>query len=142
SFFGGGSRDRLWRTSVESRLTTPLPSLSPLQVMALSNPRVAALLLERGANPNVPDPSTGSLPVHDAAREGFLDTLQVLVSGGARLDLCNNYGRLPLDEAAEASPLQPVRLSAALRCAGSLSWSNIWRIGRLSETTFFLKKAS
>ncbi|XP_026528056.1 cyclin-dependent kinase inhibitor 2A-like [Notechis scutatus] len=77
-------------------------------VMKLGNPRVAALLLERGANPNVPDPSTGSLPVHDAAREGFLDTLQVLVSGGARLDLRNNYGRLPLDEAAEGGQSQVV----------------------------------
>ncbi|ETE67547.1 Cyclin-dependent kinase inhibitor 2A, partial [Ophiophagus hannah] len=124
---------------VESCLTTPLPSFSSLQVMKLGNPRVATLLLERGANPNVPDPSTGSLPVHDAAREGFLDTLQVLVSGGARLDLPNYYGRLPLDEAAEttegrrleadsagrcwsgtsraASHFQLLRFSAALRCA-------------------------
>lgn len=69
--------------------------------MKLGNPRVAELLLERGANPNLPDPSTGSLPVHDAAREGFLDTLQILISGGARLDLPNHYGRLPLQEAAE-----------------------------------------
>lgn len=69
--------------------------------MKLGNPKVAELLLERGANPNLPDPSTGSLPVHDAAREGFLDTLQVLISGGARLDLPNRYGRLPLQEAAE-----------------------------------------
>ncbi|XP_034267152.1 cyclin-dependent kinase inhibitor 2A-like [Pantherophis guttatus] len=74
---------------------------SAIQVMKLGNPKVAELLLERKANPNVPDPSTGSLPVHDAAREGFLDTLQVLISGGARLDLPNYYGRLPLDEAAE-----------------------------------------
>ncbi|XP_070592357.1 cyclin-dependent kinase 4 inhibitor B-like [Erythrolamprus reginae] len=74
---------------------------SALQVMKLGNPKVAELLLERRADPNVPDPSTGSLPVHDAAREGFLDTLQILISGGARLDLPNNYGRLPLDEAAE-----------------------------------------
>uniref|UniRef100_A0A670ZVI3 Cyclin dependent kinase inhibitor 2B n=1 Tax=Pseudonaja textilis TaxID=8673 RepID=A0A670ZVI3_PSETE len=81
---------------------------SAIQVMNLGNPRVAALLLERGANPNVPDPSTGSLPVHDAAREGFLDTLEVLVSGGARLDLRNCYGRLPLDEAAERGQNQVI----------------------------------
>lgn len=69
--------------------------------MKLGNPQVAELLLERGANPNVPDRSTGSLPVHDAAREGFLDTLQALIAGGARLDLPNYYDRLPLNEAAE-----------------------------------------
>ncbi|KAG8130502.1 hypothetical protein E2320_017077 [Naja naja] len=85
---------------------------SAIQVMKLGTPRVAALLLERGADPNVPDPSTGSLPVHDAAREGFLDTLQVLVSGGARLDLPNYYGRLPLDEAVESGQSQVVHFLA------------------------------
>ncbi|KAK9408113.1 CDKN2A: Cyclin-dependent kinase inhibitor 2A [Crotalus adamanteus] len=107
--------------------------------MKLGNPRVAELLLERGANPNLPDPSTGSRPVHDAAREGFLDTLQVLISGGARLDLPNHYGRLPLQEAAETTDGQ--RLEAAgrglpsparradplhwLLCVSLSSWGNI-----------------
>ncbi|XP_060092379.1 cyclin-dependent kinase 4 inhibitor B-like [Heteronotia binoei] len=74
---------------------------TPIQVMMLGTPSVAELLLQRGADPNRPDPATGSLPVHDAAREGFLETLQVLCRGGARLDLPDRWGRLPLDLAAE-----------------------------------------
>ncbi|XP_063152769.1 SH3 and multiple ankyrin repeat domains protein 3-like isoform X1 [Candoia aspera] len=84
-------------------------------VMKLGNPKVADLLLQRGANPNLPDPSTGSLPVHDAAREGFLDTLQVLLSGGARLDLPDDRGRLPLDVAAENGQSHVVRFLAPRR---------------------------
>ncbi|NWU86692.1 CDN2B inhibitor, partial [Onychorhynchus coronatus] len=71
-----------------------------LQVMMLGSPRVAELLLQRGADPNRPDPSTGCLPVHDAARAGFVETLAVLHRAGARLDLPDGRGRLPLDVAA------------------------------------------
>ncbi|XP_074851080.1 cyclin-dependent kinase 4 inhibitor B [Carettochelys insculpta] len=80
---------------------------TPLQVMMLGSTQVAELLLQRGADPNRPDPSTGSLPVHDAAREGFLDTLVALHSGGAALDLRDKWGRLPL-ELAEAGGHQRV----------------------------------
>ncbi|XP_044284052.1 cyclin-dependent kinase 4 inhibitor B-like [Varanus komodoensis] len=75
---------------------------SAMQVMMMGNPRVAELLLQRGADPNRPDPSTGCLPAHDAAREGFLDTLRVLHGGGARFDLPDHQGRLPIDLAAAA----------------------------------------
>ncbi|NXF09829.1 CDN2B inhibitor, partial [Smithornis capensis] len=71
-----------------------------LQVMMLGSPRVAELLLQRGADPNRPDPRTGCLPVHDAARAGFLETLAALHRAGARLDLPDGRGRLPLDVAA------------------------------------------
>ncbi|NXE96186.1 CDN2B inhibitor, partial [Menura novaehollandiae] len=43
---------------------------TPIQVRS---PRVAELLLRRGADPNRPDPRTGCLPAHDAARAGFLE---------------------------------------------------------------------
>ncbi|NXN84168.1 CDN2B inhibitor, partial [Bombycilla garrulus] len=43
---------------------------TPIQVMTLGSPRVAELLLRRGADPDLP-----CLPVHDAARAGFLETL-------------------------------------------------------------------
>ncbi|NXI20289.1 CDN2B inhibitor, partial [Irena cyanogastra] len=46
---------------------------TPLQVMMLGSPRVAELLLRHGADPNRPDPRTGCLPAHDAARAGFLE---------------------------------------------------------------------
>uniref|UniRef100_A0A8B9P069 Uncharacterized protein n=1 Tax=Apteryx owenii TaxID=8824 RepID=A0A8B9P069_APTOW len=51
---------------------------TPLQVMKLGSPRVAELLLQRGADPNRADPRTGCFPAHDAARAGFLDTLAAL----------------------------------------------------------------
>ncbi|XP_053910469.1 cyclin-dependent kinase 4 inhibitor B-like isoform X2 [Cuculus canorus] len=73
---------------------------TPLQVMMLGSPRVAELLLQRGADPNRPDPLTGCFPAHDAARAGFLETLAALHRAGARLDLRDGRGRLPLDVAA------------------------------------------
>ncbi|NXL66065.1 CDN2B inhibitor, partial [Chordeiles acutipennis] len=82
---------------------------TPLQVMMLGSPRVAELLLQRGADPNHPDPRTGCLPAHDAARTGFLETLEVLHRAGARLDLPDGRGRLPLDVAA-GGPYGPVGL--------------------------------
>lgn len=81
---------------------------TPIQVMMMGNTRVAELLLQRGADPNRPDPLTGSLPVHDAAREGFLDTLVALHRGGARLDLGDRSGRLPIDLAVESGHRQVV----------------------------------
>ncbi|XP_061486906.1 cyclin-dependent kinase 4 inhibitor B-like isoform X2 [Rhineura floridana] len=84
------------------------------QVMKMGSPRVAELLLQRGADPNRPDPSTGSLPIHDAAREGFLDTLQVLHLGGARVDLPDKEGRLPVDRAEENGQHHVVRYLSCL----------------------------
>uniref|UniRef100_A0A8C4XNA1 Uncharacterized protein n=1 Tax=Falco tinnunculus TaxID=100819 RepID=A0A8C4XNA1_FALTI len=78
-----------------------------IQVMMLGSPRVAELLLQRGADPNRPDPSTGCFPVHDAASAGFLETLEALHRAGARLDLPDGFGRLPLDVAA-GGPHGPV----------------------------------
>ncbi|XP_071586642.1 cyclin-dependent kinase 4 inhibitor B-like isoform X2 [Heliangelus exortis] len=83
------------------------PREPPARVMMLGSPRVAELLLQRGADPNRPDPRTGCLPVHDAARTGFLETLAVLHRAGARLDLPDGRGLLPLDVAA-GGPHGPV----------------------------------
>ncbi|KAM9587054.1 cyclin-dependent kinase 4 inhibitor B-like isoform 3-T3 [Morphnus guianensis] len=86
--------------------SSPFPALRT-EVMMLGSPRVAELLLQRGADPNRPDPRTGSLPAHDAARAGFLETLAALHRAGARLDLPDGRGRLPLDVAA-GGPHGPV----------------------------------
>ncbi|KAM6290116.1 cyclin-dependent kinase 4 inhibitor B-like [Aegotheles albertisi] len=98
---------------------------TPLQVMMLGSPRVAELLLQRGADPNRPDPRTGCLTAHDAARAGFLETLAALHRAGARLDLPDGRGRLPLDVAAGGphGPVarylrQPQSLPAAAPAAG------------------------
>uniref|UniRef100_A0ACB8ESU5 Uncharacterized protein n=1 Tax=Sphaerodactylus townsendi TaxID=933632 RepID=A0ACB8ESU5_9SAUR len=82
---------------------------SGFKVMMMGSPKVAEILLEGGADPNRPDPTTGALPAHDAARQGFLDTLLVLSAGGARLDASDASGRLPIDLAQEAGHRHVVR---------------------------------
>ncbi|GAB1288629.1 Cyclin-dependent kinase inhibitor 2A [Apodemus speciosus] len=95
------------------------PQLNPGPgVMMMGNVQVAALLLFYGADSNCEDPTTFSRPVHDAAREGFLDTLVVLHRAGARLDVRDAWGRLPLDLAQERGHLDVVRY---LRSAGSVA---------------------
>ncbi|KAM9207311.1 cyclin-dependent kinase inhibitor 2A-like isoform 1-T1 [Dugong dugon] len=69
--------------------------------MMMGSTPVAELLLLHGAEPNCGDPVTLTRPVHDAAREGFLDTLMVLHRAGARLDVRDAWGRLPVDLAEE-----------------------------------------
>lgn len=61
----------------------------------MGNSKVAALLLEKGAHPNIQD-SLGIAPVHDAARTGFLDTLEVLVEHGASVNVPDKSGALPI----------------------------------------------
>ncbi|KAK9408111.1 cyclin-dependent kinase 4 inhibitor B [Crotalus adamanteus] len=70
---------------------------TPIQVMMMGSARMAELLLQRGADPNRPDPSTGATPAHDLAQEGFLDTLMILHHWGARFDQLDRWGHSPLD---------------------------------------------
>ncbi|MEE6516920.1 hypothetical protein FKM82_026792 [Ascaphus truei] len=53
--------------------------------MMMGSPHMAELLISYNANPKICDSITGTSPAHDAAREGFLDTLIVLLRGGADL---------------------------------------------------------
>lgn len=69
--------------------------------MKLGNPAIAEALLRANADPNVPDPDMGLTVAHDASRDGFLDTLKVLVQGGADVNLVDNSGNLPLHLAAK-----------------------------------------
>uniref|UniRef100_A0A8D0KMN8 Cyclin dependent kinase inhibitor 2A n=1 Tax=Salvator merianae TaxID=96440 RepID=A0A8D0KMN8_SALMN len=80
----------------------------------MGSSRVAELLLRKGADPNRQDHATGMVPAHDAAREGFLDTLQVLRRWGARFDLRDRWGRLPVDLAAESGHKPVVNYLRAL----------------------------
>ncbi|XP_038627311.1 cyclin-dependent kinase 4 inhibitor D [Tachyglossus aculeatus] len=65
-----------------------------LQTMMFGSPSIALELLKQGASPNVQDAS-GITPAHDAARTGFLDTLQALVEHGADVNIPDAEGSLP-----------------------------------------------
>ncbi|KAL2090076.1 hypothetical protein ACEWY4_014764 [Coilia grayii] len=71
-----------------------------IQVMKLGNPAIAEALLSANADPNVRDPVLGLTVAHDASRDGFLDTLKVLVFRGADINVIDNAGNLPLHLAA------------------------------------------
>ncbi|NP_001279028.1 cyclin-dependent kinase inhibitor 2A/B (p15, inhibits CDK4) [Callorhinchus milii] len=82
---------------------------TPIQVMKMGVPAVAQLLLERGADPNRQD-SMGMALIHDVAREGFLDTLQVLVGfGHANPSLRNASNHLPVELASQSGHTDVVR---------------------------------
>ncbi|KAM3624537.1 uncharacterized protein V6R79_024734 [Siganus canaliculatus] len=74
---------------------------SALQVMMMGSTPVAQVLLKHGADPNVTDRFTGSTPLHDAARTGFLDTVKLLVLFLADPQAMDKTNRLPIDLAKE-----------------------------------------
>lgn len=74
---------------------------TPLQVMMMGSTPVAHLLLQRGADPNVFDRHTGTTPLHDAARMGFLDTVEILVTFLADHRARDNRNCKPIDLAKE-----------------------------------------
>lgn len=63
-----------------------------VQVVKLGDSRVIETLLQAGANPNVPDPSCGLTVTHDAAREGFVDSVRVLLKYGADVNIADERG--------------------------------------------------
>ncbi|XP_040819254.1 cyclin-dependent kinase inhibitor 2A-like [Ochotona curzoniae] len=103
----------------------------PIQVMMMGNTRVAELLLLHGAEPNYADPVTLTRPVHDAAREGFLDTLVALHRAGARLDVRDAWGRLPVDLAEEKGHLD---VAGYLRAAAGDSEGGLHASARAAES--------
>ncbi|XP_078117650.1 cyclin-dependent kinase 4 inhibitor B [Sander vitreus] len=74
-----------------------------LQVMMMGSTPVAQLLLKHGADPNVADTSTGTTPLHDAARTGFLDTVRLLVKFQADPQTRDNTNNRAIDLARENS---------------------------------------
>lgn len=82
---------------------------TPLQVVKLGCPSTALALLQAGADANLRDPIGGLTVSHDAARDGYLDTLQVLAQNGADVNLLDNDGNLPLHLAAREGHLDVVQ---------------------------------
>uniref|UniRef100_A0A667WYV2 Cyclin-dependent kinase inhibitor 2C (p18, inhibits CDK4) n=1 Tax=Myripristis murdjan TaxID=586833 RepID=A0A667WYV2_9TELE len=85
-----------------------------LQVVKLGNPDVARALLAAGADPNARDPTCGLTVTHDAAREGFLDMVHVLVEHRADVNAVDFDGNLPLHLAAREGHLKVVQLLLGL----------------------------
>ena len=54
------------------------------------------LLLENGANPNVPGGDENATPLHDAAENGSPDVVQLLIQMGADKTARNASGKRPL----------------------------------------------
>lgn len=65
----------------------------------MGNTPLAHLLLEYGADPNVADPGTGSTPLHDAARTGFMDTVRLLIRFNADPNATDHSNLRPVDVA-------------------------------------------
>uniref|UniRef100_A0A3Q3FKH3 Cyclin-dependent kinase inhibitor 2C (p18, inhibits CDK4) n=1 Tax=Labrus bergylta TaxID=56723 RepID=A0A3Q3FKH3_9LABR len=81
-----------------------------LQVVKLGNTALVEALLVAGADPNVPDPVLNLTVTHDAAREGFIDSVRVLVDHGANTNLVDGQGNLPLHLAAREGHLDVTQL--------------------------------
>jgi len=58
-------------------------------------PEAVLTLLNKGANPNVPD-TEGNTPLHHAARSAGAAIATLLCDAGAALDVCNSEGNTPL----------------------------------------------
>lgn len=77
--------------------------------MMMGSASVAQLLLNHGADPTVTDRSTGATPLHDAARAGFLDTVQLLVLFRADPETRDSKNRRPVDLARDNGHTEVVR---------------------------------
>ncbi|KAL0612573.1 Cyclin-dependent kinase 4 inhibitor D [Plecturocebus cupreus] len=105
--------------SQSARITGVSPALVRIlfferssQVMMFGSATIALELLKQGASPNVQDTS-GTSPVHDAARTGFLDTLKVLVEHGADVNAPDGTGALPIHLAVQEGHTAVVNFLAA-----------------------------
>jgi uncharacterized protein len=68
--------------------------------VARRNTPLAALLLERGANPDARQ-ETGLAPLHEAAANGNFELVRLLVDHGAQVDIKTDAGKTPGDFARE-----------------------------------------
>lgn len=79
-------------------------------MVKLGNTALVEALLRAGADPNKRDPICGLTVTHDTARDGFIDTVRVLVDHGADANLVDDKGNLPLHLASKEGHLKVVRL--------------------------------
>ena len=83
---------------------------APIQsAAAAGHVKIAELLLQHGADPNIREQG-GYTPLHAAAQNGDLDMINTLLHGGADLVAKSDDGRIPLDLALEAGQAKAARL--------------------------------
>ncbi|XP_010771586.1 cyclin-dependent kinase 4 inhibitor C, partial [Notothenia coriiceps] len=77
-------------------------------------PDVVEALLLAGADFNIRDPVLGLTPLHDAARAGYIGSVEKLVQYGSDVNLFDERGNLPLHLAAMEGNLEVIRLLIGL----------------------------
>ncbi|XP_029987405.1 cyclin-dependent kinase 4 inhibitor C isoform X2 [Sphaeramia orbicularis] len=82
-----------------------------LQVVMLGHTPLVEALLDAGADPTVRDPVLSLTVLHDAAREGFVDTVRVLADHrSVDVNAVDAKGNLPLHLAAREGHVDVVQL--------------------------------
>lgn len=81
--------------------------LRPLHLATLAGPKALALLISRGANPNVQTLSSGASPLHYAVDYENPECVELLLQSGADPTIVDNDGETALDRAQRASAAQP-----------------------------------
>jgi uncharacterized protein len=71
-------------------------------LFSVRDPEMVGALLRLGADPNARDRETGEGPLTMFARYGDLESVRLLVEGGAAVDTASMYGVTPLQAAIEA----------------------------------------
>ncbi|XP_010737145.3 cyclin-dependent kinase 4 inhibitor C [Larimichthys crocea] len=81
-----------------------------LQVVMLGSTPVIEVLLKAGADPDRRDQVCGLTVTHDAARQGFVDSVRLLLDYRADPNLCDYKNNLPLHLAAMWGRLEVVKV--------------------------------
>ena len=94
---------------VNSAARNELKAVPIHSAAAAGQAKIAELLLQHGADPNISEQG-GYTPLHAAAENGDMEMIRVLLYGGADLTLRSNDGKTPLDLALEAGHTEAARL--------------------------------
>lgn len=71
---------------------------------------MALLLLQSGANPNIPAKESKLTPLHLACKKGLVDVVKAMLTSGAQVTAVSTLGKTPLDYADEKGHTKLVSL--------------------------------
>lgn len=111
--------------ALDGRSHSPIPSSASLDIQSFQDSQSSASALPYDVSPGLlrrqksnslsPEaPIGGQFPLHLAARGGYIGTISLLISRGARLDIKDTYGRTALHYAAEAGQFEAVTMLLSL----------------------------